>query len=381
MFKAITLKHLFSPTAAVLIISLLVWALGLPTWIKYAHAANVTSYKDTLTDSDLSVLSKHSLSFTLANTVTSSSTIKITFDSATSLFTPGFSSATTTDITVTGMTLVTSCGVGSDEVTVTGTGNTGSNEGYTFTVCSTDTVTTGAKTITIGAVTNLVTNPGVSASYVIRLGGTMTDSGDTRVAIIDDVTVTASVDTTLTFTISGVASGQANANDPGVTSITTTATTIPWGTLGIGTASSTARQDLAVTTNATNGFTVTVWQDQNLTSSTGADIDIFKDGTNGSPAAWTAPAGTLDSEATYGHEGITSEDATLSGGDTFGTALYDAVGSSTSRLPVFYHTGPADGTTADKGATKIGFKIQINALQEAGTDYTQALTYIATPTF
>jgi hypothetical protein len=216
---------------------------------------------------------------------------------------------------------------------------------------------------------------------VITIAGTQTDSASLRVAIIDDVVVTASVDTTLTFVITGVSSGVTTANgEGGTTTVTSTATTIPWGILAPGTAK-TARQDLAVTTNARNGFTVTVWQDQNLLSSNGADIDIFKDGVNGSPAAWTSPLGTLDSEDTYGHEGITSEDATLAAGDTFGSALYDAVGTSTTPLDIFYHTGPADGTTADKGATKIGYKIQINALQEAGTDYTQSLTYIATLTF
>lgn len=354
---------------------------GLPLWVEYAKAASVQSFKDTLTDSDLSVLSKHTLSFTTNVSVTAGQTITVTFDPSTSLFTPTFSTATTTDITVTGMTLVASCGGGSDEVTVTGTGNTGSSEGYTFTVCSGDTVSAGAKTIVIGASTQLVTNPGVAASYVIRLGGTAADSGDTRVAIIDDIVVTASVNTTLTFTISGVASGSTPANgEAGTTDVTTTATAIPWGTLTPGTAKK-ARQDLAVTTNARNGFTVTVWQDQNLLSSTGADIDVFKDGVDGSPAAWASPTATLDSEDTYGHEGITSEDSTLAAGDTFGATLYDAVGTVSSPLSVFYHTGPANGTTADKGATKIGFKIEINDLQEAAGDYTQALTYIATPVF
>ncbi len=352
-----------------MIASLLVWATGLPALIKYVHAANVTSFKDTLSDSDLTVLSKHTISFTTVTTIANGETIQIIFDPATSLFNPGFSSATSTDITTTGL----------GTPTITGTGNTGANEGYTITLAAE--ATAGAKTITIGAAsTNLVTNPGSANSYVIRLAGTMTDKGDARVAIIDDVVVTASVDTTLTFTVSGVASGQTNANNGGITSTTTTATAIAWGTLETGaTASSTARQDLSVTTNAKNGFTVTIVQDQNLTSSSGADIDMFKDGVDGSPAAWTAPTATLDSENTYGHEGITSEDSTLSGGDTFSTALFDT--ASTTPLEIFYHNGPADGTTADKGATKIGFKIQISALQEAGTDYTQSLTYIATPIF
>lgn len=43
--------------------------------------------------------------------------------------------------------------------------------------------------------------------------------------------------------------------------------------------------------------------------------------------------------------------------------------------------GPADGSTAHQGRTRVGYKIQIGSLQEAGTDYTNTLTYVATPTF
>ena len=45
------------------------------------------------------------------------------------------------------------------------------------------------------------------------------------------------------------------------------------------------------------------------------------------------------------------------------------------------NTGPADGTTAGIGAARIGYQVQISALQEAGDDYTTTLRYIATPTF
>lgn len=380
MNKINTLNKNFAfPISIVLIATLLVWGLGLSAWINYAHA-QLTSVKDTLSDSDLSVASKHVISFTTASTVAAGQTIKIQLDPATSLFTEAFSSATTTDITATGMTLVAACGGGSDEVTVAGNYNGGSDENLTFTVCAGDTVTTGAKVVTVGASALLWTNPGVAASYGIKItSGSDTDSA--RVAIIDDVTVTAAVDTTLTFTISGVASGSTNANgEAGTTDVTTTSTSIPWGTLAADTAKE-ARQDLALTTNAAAGFTVTLFQDQNLISASGADIDKFKDGVDGVAAAWASPTGTLGSEDTYGHMGVTSEDATLVGGDTFGSAFYDALGVSATPLEVFYHDGPADGSTANKGATKIGFKIQVSGLQEAGTDYTNTLTYIATPIF
>lgn len=380
MNKINTLNRNFAlPISIVLIAALLVWGLGLSVWLNLAHA-QLTSVKDTLSDSDLSALSKHVIAFTTESAVTAGQTIKIQLDPATSLFTQAFSAATTTDITAVGMTLVAACGAGGDEVTATGNYNDGADENLTLTVCAGDTVTVGAKTVTVGASTLLWTNPATAASYQIKITAG-SDSDSTRVAIIDDVTVTAAVDTTLTFTISGVASGSTNANgEAGTTDVTTTSTSIPWGTLAAGVAKE-ARQDLALTTNAANGFTVTVFQDQNLLSASGSDIDKFKDGVDGAAAAWASPSGVLGSENTYGHMGVTSEDSTLSGGDTFGAALYDALGESATPLEVFYHTGSADGSTADKGATKIGFKIQVSGLQEAGTDYTNTLTYIATPVF
>lgn len=141
-------------------------------------------------------------------------------------------------------------------------------------------------------------------------------------------------------------------------------------------------QRLNVTTNAANGFVVTVEQDSNLLSSTGADIDGFSNGAyTNSPILWTAPTNTLLQENTYGHWGLTSNDSNLNAGEfTSGGGNKWVAASTTPRL-VFSHTGPADGTTQDFGLASVGYQIQISPLQEAADDYNTTLTYIATPTF
>ena len=195
------------------------------------------------------------------------------------------------------------------------------------------------------------------------------------------MTVTAKVKTNFTFTVSGVASGSTAANgDSGTTDVTTTSTSIPWDELASGVAKK-ARQDLAVSTNAKNGFSVTIWQDQNLTSGDGSDVDNFQQSATTTEVVWASPAEDIDDETTWGHQGITSEDTTLTAGDNYGTALYSGIGSQGAPVEIFFHTGPANGTTANKGATKVGFKIEVSALQEAADDYTQSLNYIATPIF
>lgn len=361
--------------AVILAVSMLFWLTGFPGLIGSVRAATLTSVKDTLSDSRPSVTSNHVINFTTTTAVTAGLTIKIQFDPTGDLF--NLTGVTSADITTTGMTLVTTCAGATDEVTFT-LDATAPDENLLFTVCTGDTVGAGAKVVNVTG-TNKITNPATTGSYVIRIAGTQTDTGDLRVAIIDAVNVTASVDTTLTFTIAGVASGQGVNGDTVLTSAGAAATALPFGTLVPGTAK-TLGQTLSVTTNARNGFIVTVIQNQNLLSANGADIDLFKDGAaTATPVAWTAPLGTLDTENTYGHYGVTSEDADLNS-DEFGTALYAGNFSAAART-VFSHTGPADGSTANKGQTRVAIKIEINALQEAATDYTNRLTYVATPTF
>jgi hypothetical protein len=163
-------------------------------------------------------------------------------------------------------------------------------------------------------------------------------------------------------------------------STTTTATAIAFGTLASGTPV-VAAQDLTVTTNAQNGFVVTVHEDQNLLSSNGADIDTFANGLNTAvPITWVGPSATLGNENTYGHMGITSDDADLNAGEFVGNKWAGNFYSTTTRQ-IFSHNAPSDGVTQNIGKVRVGYKIQVSSLQEAATDYTNHLIYICTPTF
>ncbi len=196
------------------------------------------------------------------------------------------------------------------------------------------------------------------------------------VAIVDNIDVSATVAATLTFEIRPLAT---TTPINGATTTAASATTsLAFGTLQVGT-SSIMGQELRVTTNADSGYTVTVEQDSNLTSAGGSDIDAFANGATSTPAAWAAPAGTLDSEATYGHFGLTTDDATGGGTQDFTSSKWRGLDNNVP-VAVMYHNGPADGSTQDKGMAKVAYRIQISALQEAG-DYTSVLTYIATPVY
>lgn len=364
---------LFRGIATLVAIALVLWALGVH--MRIAQAANITDVRDVLSDSAPSTVSNHTIEFVSPTGVSAGDTIVITFPTSPDSF--NFGSVAEADI----------------DLEVNGVDETLGGGDWTVAISApTITFTSGAGTIAPGATTtikigtnaaggtNQMTNPSTSnTSYEIDIGGTMTDSGHTRVAIVDSVTVTAQVDTSFDFTVSGFATAGTGVNGTSTTG-TTTATTLPFGTLTAGQIETLA-QRLNVSTNAINGFVVTAEVDQQLLSSTGADIDAFADATFANPAAWASPSNNVSDEDTWGHWGITSEDSDTTRGAAAEFGSNEWEGASTSPAVVFSHTGPADGTTDGVGSTTVGFQAEITALQEAGDDYSAVLTYIATPTF
>jgi hypothetical protein len=330
-----------------------------------AQAANLTFISNTLTDSGPSTLSGHDIEFTIPT---------------------GSSLVNTEDIVITfptGFTDVDAIVGGDLTVTVNGGADTATNVTAVGQVLTFDGIdATASQTVRIVLADDVVTNPGVIDSYefLIELDNAGEDSGRTRVAIVDYVEVTAIVETTFEFVVDGLATST-SVNGESTTG-STTPTLIPFGVLEADT-EYTLGQELTVQTNARNGFVVTVQQDGNLRSSTGADIDGFTNGTYvNTPVAWAAPSDVLLNENTWGHWGITSNDANLNSNEfNVGTGGDRWVAASTTPREIFSHNGPSDGTTQDAGLAQVAYKVEITPLQEAGDDYTTTLMYIATPTF
>jgi len=385
MIRTNTTFSMLQATAVVAILSIVLWSIGFPAF-RFAEAANVTSFSNTLSDSAPGVESNHTLSFVTPTGLAATELISIDF--ATSGFSGiGLITASDIDLVVDSVEqdLVNGAASGSNWGVVAA-GTVITLESGTSTISATATVVIRIGTnATHGAPgANQITNPTVG-SYEITVAVGNSDTGATRVAIVDSVTVTATVQTIFNFTVSAVVSGL--SVNGATTTATSTITTIPFGVLAVDTPA-TAAQDLVVSTNAANGFVVTVITDQQLTSANGADIDGFANGQyTETPLEWSAnpPASTLGQEETYGHWGITTNDPTLSPSLT---DLFDAsttgqlyVSASTTPVEVFRHNGPTDGTNQGIGQTRVGYTVEISALQEAGNDYTATLTYVATPVF
>lgn len=355
--------------------AILLWSLGLPS-IRFADAANLTTVSDTVSDSAPSASSTHTFEFTSPTGLVNGQTATITMPVGFS----GIASLTASDVTLatsSAATVAANCGA-TDNI-----GFSTSGQNLVFEFCAGDgayIAAGGTTTITVGiGAANDITNPGSEGSYEVNFTVGASDTGATRVAIINSVTVTASVDTIFSFAISGTAAGTAMGG--GSSLIESTTTTIPFGTLKAGQATTSA-QLLTVSTNASNGYTVTVQVDGDLQSSTGATIDSFANGSDtNTPVAWSGPSGTLGSPNTYGHWGVTSDDTVAGRASEFsGGNNYVGVSSSTPHI-VMGHTGPANGQGVGVGTTTVGYQVEISALQEAGDDYTATLTYVATPTF
>ena len=338
------------------------------------HAGNLANISDTLSNSAPSTAANHTVSFLTLSPVTAGETIKVTFDPTTDAFS-GTGNVVTADVQFTGATLVTTCTGSGDHVTLS-TSTAVGDHSVIFTVCSGNTVASGTKTIVIG--NNRLINPATTQSYIIRVGGTMPDTGDTRVAIIPMVATRAAVDTNFTFTIVGIATGTL------INGVTTTGATAS-GSVAFGTLSPGVPKilglELQVTTNASNGFTVGIHEDQDLTSSGGSVIHLFSNGNaTSTPSAWASPSGIAGQLNTYGHLGVTSNDSDLNGGE-FNGSLFAGNFQATSSRIVFSNSGPADGSTQNIGKADIAFKVEISALQAAANDYSNNLIYVATPSF
>jgi hypothetical protein len=382
MIRTNTTFTLLQAITAVVTLATILWFVGAPLF-RIAEAANVTSFSNTLSDSEPTVESNHTLNFVTASGVAAGDTISLNFPVG---FT-GIDSlvADDIDLNVNGVerSLVDTAASGLDwNVTASGQVIDITSGADTIGSSATVTIRIGTNAISPGAGTNQITNPAVG-SYEITMTSGLTDTGATRVAIVDVVTVTASVDTIFNFTVLGVDAGLGVNGDN--TTATSTPTTIPFGSL-VADTPATAAQDLEVSTNAANGFVVTVQTDQQLTSATGADIDGFVDGSYATtPVLWDSPAVALGSENTYGHWGITTNDNTVYSGltDAFDVdnsgRLY--VSASTTPVEIFRHNGPTNATTQGIGIARVGYTVEVTPLQEAGNDYTATLTYVATPVF
>ena len=170
----------------------------------------------------------------------------------------------------------------------------------------------------------------------------------------------------LTLSVSGIASGVATQGV--VTDIETTHTDISFGVLSPGVPKN-AAQRLTVTTNASEGYQVFVYERQPLTA--GSAIIQPVAGTNQNPLPWSVGC-MATATSCYGYH---TGDNILSGGST--RFLIDDTYAALSSTPseIAYSSLPVTAQSTD-----IVYRIEVRAGQPAGR-YESNLVYIVVPVF
>ncbi len=170
----------------------------------------------------------------------------------------------------------------------------------------------------------------------------------------------------LSFTISGLPAG--TSTEGIVTDITTTASGILFGTLGIQTQLKGA-QRLTVTTNAANGYQIFIYQDQGLVNGPLEIVPIT--GTNAAPTSWRQGC-VSTADSCYGYH--SSDDCLFGCSDRFASDDTYAKLETTPK-EIAYNSYPVTNETVD-----IVFKVQVSPLHSAGT-YSGTIRYIIIPYF
>ena len=222
-----------------------------------------------------------------------------------------------------------------------------------------------------------ITNPSTAGIYTISVGGTFGGSGNILVSINSAVTVQVAVAESLAFTVSSVKAVNCTADDGAtVSAVDTSPTSVPLGTLFPVNTFFTGCQDLVVSTNAGNGYSVTV-QEQTLMHTLGGFTfpQTACDGaacTLTTAAAWTNPANNGFGHTCFNQDGNHDCASTYSSGTKFRPTANVAAGDAAETI--------MSSSTPATVTARIKYRISAGIQQAAGT-YTTVIVYTITPTY
>ncbi|MEI8232809.1 MAG: hypothetical protein WCG44_03630 [bacterium] len=218
-------------------------------------------------------------------------------------------------------------------------------------------------------------------TYIVQnrnSAGVVVDSNKGRIALIEPVRVTATVDPTISMTICGdtdcavqdvdpgdIVDGETLSNNTGGTS---SGTAVALGTLDL-LAARLQAQKITVATNGSTGYALTAIDDGNLRR----NADTIND--NVTPPTGPAVLNTPGTEAYGIHPSGTHVNGTTWGTAGATTNKYSGTDTSNILTLVTYTTGPTVGVD-----TYVTYKANISPITAQG-DYEHSLTYIATATF
>lgn len=246
----------------------------------------------------------------------------------------------------------------------------------------------------VGNATNMLINPspnhtaaneGVADIYTFfirHLDSTslLLDQAMGKIAIVESVRVTATVDPTLTFTIDNIGTTNTTSTACGAgaklssNAIYTTADSVSFGSLAIGTTGNQLAQRLSCLTNAPGGYVVTAYEAGTMKNIN--DATTLPDTTcNGGGCTYTTAAAWTTASITKSEFGYTMTNIGSSIPFTAGNFKAFGVGAVQAQSIMAKTSLPSTTESA-----YVCYRITVHTGQEAG-DYEGKVVYTATATF
>lgn len=207
------------------------------------------------------------------------------------------------------------------------------------------------------------------------------DQTNSKIALIENVRITATVDPSISFSINGMPN---SVTACGVTTTINTQTainaplTVPFGSLVLNTFA-TAAHTLVVSTNATNGYIVTAIENDHM-GKDGGTTPFIPDTTCNTGTCTTATAANWDVAAAhpgfgYSLESVSGATVPFTAGANFSAKPFANASLLQPPTTIMSSTGVSNSHTAN-----VCYRISVDATQAAG-DYENQVTYTATATF
>ena len=352
------------------------------------------------------------VSFTITNQIPANGYVLVTIPDPTTNGNDGApdtaDSVTNNGFDLNGMTtanITTSGGTGCTWSTETLT--EGSGSGHKYKVKTTTACTGGTITVEIGDNNKGLVNPapiysghtqGTADVYRINVatytgdpdsGGSLIDSGYGVAAPVEAVLVSATVEESLSFVVGAVNSGTSACGQ--LTDVTTTATSVPWGTLNVPNTFKEAAHTLTVSTNAGSGYAVKIEENDQMGlngktcsgANAGEADDCIQDTTCNATGCTESTSQDWTDASSY--RGLGYSLANISGSDaaftynesgrTFSAKQIADREADETKQTIMSNNGPVDSKQI-----YVCYRIAISGTQPAGYYYNK-VKYTATATF
>lgn len=221
---------------------------------------------------------------------------------------------------------------------------------------------------------NEINNHATPAHYDIDIAGSFGDTGATKIVVVATITAQATIDQTLNFVVAGVLGGDCTLG-----SQDTTATSVDFSTINSETFYDLC-QNLTISTNAADGYAVTVNESDQLENPA---TDTIADGTCDATCddtTWGTWTSANNNGFGYCLENESGTDANAAAGEQCDDATPEfktlpSLGDSEAAHLVMSNAGLVSGSSVD-----VGYRITVDGTQPAGV-YTNNIIFIATPTY